>query len=144
MKPTSLLKRAKTFCATHHYRFTEPRERVLSLLIDAHEAMGAYQIIDALSSDQIKINPPTVYRAIEFWHTHGFIHRVESLNAYMACCGHKHHTHAYLFICDHCHTSVELACDEFPAALATMMQHKQLTMTHSATEIHGTCHQCSH
>lgn len=143
MEKLDLLLRAKRYCEAGKHRFTQPRERVLSLLIKSTAPMGAYQILELLSSDKGKINPPTIYRAIEFWAQHGFIHKIQSMNAYMICCEHQRHVNFCIFVCDDCHMVVELEMNRLPKPITADIENKHWTISGSNTEIHGTCNQCS-
>jgi hypothetical protein len=64
--------------------------------------MTAYEILDAVRDKGITA-PPTVYRALNRLVEEGLAHRVESINAYVAC-AHSHHSDgAVVFaICDNC------------------------------------------
>ena len=137
-----LIHRAQKFCEASKYRFTAPRARVLSLLADCNAPMSAYQMLASLSSGKATISPPTVYRAIEFWNKHGFIHRIASMNAYIACCGHKQHENACIFICNTCHAVLELTMQQLPPPVVSAIASKHLTVTGSTTEIYGKCAQC--
>ena len=66
-------------------RFTPLRSHVLELIISDGGAIKAYDLLDRLSPDLGSPKPPTVYRALEFLSKHGLIHRVEALNAFIAC-----------------------------------------------------------
>jgi Fur family zinc uptake transcriptional regulator len=142
MSQHNAITRAKKFCETHKYRFTEPRRRVLSLLVSENVAMGAYEVLEALSSDKERLSPPTVYRAIDFWNKNGFIHRIESMNAYIACCEHSHHKNFCIFICKLCNTVMELKLPHLPAPITRVLENNDLTMAHSTTEIYGKCSRC--
>lgn len=72
---------------------TEPTQKVLKALIATKRPLSAY---DILEKSGIK-SPPTVYRALEKLAATGLIHRLESLNAYIACCQHDTHD------CGHSH-----------------------------------------
>jgi Fur family zinc uptake transcriptional regulator len=52
--------------------------------------MTAYEILDALKRKGITA-PPTVYRALTRLLEEGLVHRLESINAYVACSEEKHH-----------------------------------------------------
>ncbi|MFN3233879.1 MAG: Fur family transcriptional regulator [Gammaproteobacteria bacterium] len=143
MSKVNLVNRAKNFCEMKKYRFTIPRERVLTALAKRNKPMGAYQIIETLSTDKEKINPPTVYRAIEFWIKHGFIHRIESMNAYIACCGFHKHENFCMFICNNCNMVTELTMDKFPSGITEQILNKGMTIMSSFTEIYGKCCQCN-
>ncbi len=142
MESRNLINKAREYCETKKHRFTLPRERVLSILKQAKIPMGAYQILEALSSSHEKVNPPTIYRAIEFWLKHGFIHRIESMNAFIVCCEHLQHDNFCIFICDGCQQVIELDMCHLPAPMTNDIVKKQLKITHASTEVHGKCRQC--
>jgi Fur family zinc uptake transcriptional regulator len=48
------------------------------------QALGAYEIIDRLT-DKSRPAPITIYRALDFLRENGFVHRIESRNAFVAC-----------------------------------------------------------
>src|SRR5690349_12792813 len=79
------LARAEAYCVANHERLTAPRRRVLQLLLQAGHPVKAYDLIAAFGEDGSPAKPPTVYRALEFLSRLGFAHRIESLNAYVAC-----------------------------------------------------------
>jgi Fur family zinc uptake transcriptional regulator len=87
-------------------RLTGPRRRVLELLLEAGGPVKAYDLIAAYGERGAK--PPTVYRALEFLERQGFAHRLESLNAYVACprAGEVHG--AAFLICECCGATVEV------------------------------------
>ena len=94
------LTRAEQRCEAAEQRLTPPRRRVLELLLEAGQPVKAYDLIAAYGSDGAPAKPPTVYRALEFLSGQGFAHRIESLNAYVACRrGEEGHAAAFL-ICD--------------------------------------------
>jgi len=83
-------------------RFTPLREHVLELILSDGGAVKAYDLLDRLRPDLGSPKPPTVYRALEFLSRHGLVHRVEALNAFIAC-DHDHAGHlAEFFICEKC------------------------------------------
>jgi Fur family zinc uptake transcriptional regulator len=67
-------------------RLTPVRVRVLEILSEAHRAMGAYEILERLAAEGLGAQPPVAYRALDFLIAAGFVHKVERLNAYVACC----------------------------------------------------------
>lgn len=93
-------------------RFTPLRAHVLELIIEDGKAVKAYDLLARLKPNVGSPKPPTVYRALDFLSRHGLIHRVEALNAFIAC-DHSHvHSHegevgehrhlAEFFICEKC------------------------------------------
>lgn len=82
---TSAISVAEDQCRAQKLQFTPVRRRVLEILLKQHRAMGAYDILAQLAQEGLGSQPPVVYRALDFLVTNGFVHKVEKLNAYMAC-----------------------------------------------------------
>src|SRR3954453_12524056 len=76
---------AEERCAEDDQRLTPPRRRVLELLLQHGQPMKAYDLIAGFATGGPPAKPPTVYRALDFLEKQGFAHRIESLNAYVAC-----------------------------------------------------------
>lgn len=94
-------------CRAQKLQLTPVRRRVLEILLERHQAMGAYEVLDILSEEGLGSQPPVAYRALDFLVKHGFAHRIERLNAYTAC-AHPGHHHAPMFlICRNCRTVAE-------------------------------------
>ncbi|WP_325048901.1 transcriptional repressor [Rhodophyticola porphyridii] len=88
-------------------RLTPARRRVLELLLEDHRAHGAYDILARLQAEGLGAQPPTAYRALDFVVSHGFAHRIERLNAYIACT-HSGGAHRPTFpICRKCESVAE-------------------------------------
>jgi Fur family zinc uptake transcriptional regulator len=89
-----------------------------------------------------KPKPPTAYRAIEFWQKHGFIHRIESLNAYTACKAGHHHQGSQFMICNDCgHVTEAHSCD-IPQPLKDNIENGAFQASHWNLEVHGVCAKC--
>lgn len=132
---------AETRCGEEGQRLTAPRRRVLELLLSAPGPVKAYDLINGFGESGEAAKPPTVYRALEFLEKQGFAHRIESLNAYVACSlGDEAHAAAFL-ICDCCGATREVepaGASTFTAAAdAAGYQVQSLTI-----EAHGRCEAC--
>ena len=93
---------AEAKCRAEGLRLTPARRRVLEILLESHAAMGAYDILDRLAAEGLGSRPPVAYRALAFLTEHGFAHRVERLNAFVAC-AHPGPSHEPAFlICTGC------------------------------------------
>ena len=79
------LKAAEGLCVAERQRLTEPRRRALEMLLRAGQPVKAYDLLPKFHAGGRAAKPPTVYRALEFLERHGLAHRIESLNAYVAC-----------------------------------------------------------
>lgn len=137
------LERAHTLCRTRKLRLTPQRERVLTALLDNHKAVSAYDIMDKLVEDGRRPAPISVYRALEFLVEQGLAHRIESRNAYIACC-HDHTNEAALvfFLCEACGAVGESHSPGLKQALDTLAADVAFSASQSVLEIKGVCGSC--
>ena len=127
-------------------RLTPIRARVLRLIAEAGKPVKAYDLLDMVRSGEgVGADaPPTVYRALDFLLANGFIHKLQSVNAFVACHHPDSAQHSVPFlICDRCHSAVELedaavvgALDDRARALGFVPQAQSL-------EVHGLCAACA-
>ncbi len=141
-KPEPFIHQAECFCEQHKLRLTPPRRAVLHIIAASPQPIGAYQILEKLRHILPHPKPPTVYRAISFWQQHGFIHRVESLNAYIACHADHRHQGGQFMICDDCGVVIETHVCSLPQPLAESAAKHMFRPTSWHVEIHGICHSC--
>ncbi len=135
------LKEAERLCSERGGRLTPLRRQVLKLLLESHGAAKAYDLLGDLEGDS-SAKPPTVYRALEFLMDMGLAHRIESLNAFVAC-GHWGHGHSAVFlICDTCGWSGEMHADQSVKKLAQEIAAVGFQMRSSVMEIRGICERC--
>ena len=136
-------KEVEQSCLSKGLQLTPLRRRVLSILSDSREPLGAYAIIEKLSRLEGKqIAPPTVYRTLDFFEENGFLHKIESRNVF-ALCQHPGHTHAgVLLLCDTCHCSQEIEDADFTAACAKVAKTSGFELAHQMLELHGRCQSC--
>ena len=123
-------------------RLTPLRREVLELVASAGKPAKAYDLLDRLREKHGNAAPPTVYRALDFLLENGFIHKLESINAYVSC-HHPAEAHQVPFlICDKCQCAQEV-CDERVAELIEA-QAKAFGFRPQAQtlEVHGICKNC--
>ena len=135
------LKAAEGRCAAERQRLTEPRRRALEMLLRAGQPVKAYDLLPKFHAGGRAAKPPTVYRALEFLERRGLAHRIESLNAYVACKqGPEAHAAAFL-ICDCCGETreVEPVGAERLIELAGRAGYSVSVVT---VEAHGRCAAC--
>ncbi|MEM7499057.1 MAG: transcriptional repressor [Pseudomonadota bacterium] len=80
-----VLARVSALCEAEGLRLTPTRRRALEVLLEDHAALGAYDVLRRLQEDGLGAQPPAAYRALDFLVAHGFAHRIERLNAFVAC-----------------------------------------------------------
>lgn len=134
---------AEAICVRRDQKLTAPRRRVLELLLEAGQPVKAYDLMAAYEPGA-PAKPPTVYRALEFLEREGFAHRIESLNAFVAC---RHplqegraHAAAFL-ICDCCGATREIE-PEIGGTLAAQAGAAGYDIKALTVEAHGLCQDC--
>ena len=80
-----LMARAEALSEARGVRLTPVRRRVLEILLEEHRALGAYEVLERLSAEGFGKQPPVAYRALDFLVENGLVHRVQRLNAFIAC-----------------------------------------------------------
>jgi len=123
-------------------RLTPLRKEVLELIAASRKPVKAYDLLDQLREKHGNAAPPTVYRALDFLLENGFIHKLESINAFVSC-HHPAEAHQVPFlICDNCASAQEV-CD---ARVAELIEAQARTFGFrpqaQTLEVHGLCKQC--
>jgi len=136
------LQSAEALCHRQGLRLTATRRQVLELVWASHKAVKAYDILDQLSEDGRRVKPPTVYRALAFLMTHGFVHRVDSLNAFVGCPQPGETHSAQFLICDGCGEVSEMAAPSIDKAVAGKADVAGFAISHQIIELHGHCPSC--
>ena len=122
-------------------KLTRIRRKVLHLLLESEEPAKAYDLLANLDGEGAA-KPPTVYRALDFLQEMGLAHKIESLNAYVAC-GHTKHAHSAVFIiCDSCGAAEELHATKTSKSIAQETEAAGFTIRHAIIEARGTCRKC--
>ena len=138
-------------CSERGLRLTEIRARVLGLVADAGKPIKAYDLLDRIRADKLddedsagSAAPPTVYRALDFLLANGFIHKLESVNAFVACHHPSTAQHSVPFlICDRCHAAVELEDERIVALLDEKARALGFVPQAQTLEVHGLCARCA-
>lgn len=140
---SQLIARAQSLCEQRGVRLTAQRERVYGIIIQSKRAISAYDLLDVLRETEPQAKPPTVYRALDFLLSQGFVHKVESTNSFIACClpGHEQHC-SQLLICDKCGAVEECHVDTLSTALKEKAHQAGFEVSHHVIETHGICRTC--
>ncbi len=137
-----LIKHVEGVCAQNGLRFTDPRRHVLEIIAASDKPMGAYDILAALGSYMDNPKPPTAYRAIEFLAGQGFIHKIESLNAFVICATDHRHNGSQFLVCDDCGKVIEAHLCHLPDDLDRAAKGVGFALSRWDAELHGTCKDC--
>ncbi|MBO67566.1 MAG: Fur family transcriptional regulator [Acidiferrobacteraceae bacterium] len=129
-------------CKNAGLQLTPVRRRVLEILLAEHHAHGAYEILDRLRDEGLGSQPPIVYRALEFLVHNGFAHKIERLNAFIAC-AHLAGNHSPVFlICRLCAAVAEEHADLTRGVLGRAAKTVGFLIERPAVEIEGICIVC--
>jgi len=105
--------------------------------------MGAYEIIERLECQGAKPQPPTAYRALEYLVEHGLVHRIEKLNAYVACARPDRCKSAGFIVCKQCRTVAEVECGpSSDAELFRVAENAGFDTKSTVMEVEGICANC--
>lgn len=136
------LSRADAFAAEHGLAWTPLRRQVYERVLAAQRPIGAYDLLAELEPTRGRVPPTTVYRALDFLVEHGFIHRIESKNAFFACreIGVPHE--GQFLICDACGDTVEIPGGELAKQLSSTEPAHGFEVHHQVVELSGLCGHC--
>ena len=133
---------AETRCATDGLRFTPVRRKVFEILLQEHRALGAYTILDRLREAGFGSQPPVAYRALDFLVANGLAHKIERLNAFIACVHPSHaHTPAFM-ICRVCDAGAETQSSPARGALGSAARATGFRIERTVVEAEGVCPAC--
>ena len=133
---------AESICTKRGSRLTDQRKHILRLIWESHKPVKAYELLEKLAKHTGKIQPPTVYRALDFLIDHGLIHRIDSQNAFVGC----HHPDAdhecFFLICRACGNADEYCSPELKNAITQTSDHHNFNVEGITLELSGICHIC--
>jgi len=126
-------------CRAAGLQLTEGRRRVLEILLSEHRALGAYEVLEILGKGA---QPPMAYRALDFLVKNGFAHRIERLNAFIAC-AHPGTDHSPAFlICRVCDAVAEAPSEPTKGRLGEAAKAAGFKIERAVVEAVGVCPNC--
>ena len=135
-----------TPCAASNLRLTPLRRMVLAYLQQAQEPVKAYDILDALRGKSSKaLTPASVYRTLEFLLNQGLVHKIGSLNAFVACAQACQEPHApvFMLVCPGCRKSREVDNPALYQTIFSTMQQQGFQLQGDTVELTGICPRCA-
>ena len=120
---------------------TKNQSLVLDALTNAHQALGAYALLDLLREKGFKA-PLQIYRPLEQLVDLGLVHRLESLNAWTVCCTNKHEGTPIFAICDDCGSVTEHLDEKITTNIIALPGNGGFVPNRSIVEIYGQCNDC--
>ena len=130
------------YCAENGLRLTASRDLVLEILLSDHRALGAYDILDEMAKRGQSAQPPIVYRALDFLVANRFAHKIEHLNAFLACgMPGAEHSPAFL-VCNNCRKVAEATVNDTDALLERFANNSGFVIQNTVIEAFGLCPEC--
>ena len=123
-------------------RGEETQAEVLAVLQRRRGPLSAYDVLGELREANPKIAPPTIYRALAALTERGRVHRLESLNAFIACQCTRHQHATILSICDDCGAVEENVAPDLVDRLSSIIAMSGFAPMRHVIEVHGLCASC--
>lgn len=120
----------------------EQDKMIVEALRAAGRPVSAYEIIDRLR-EKASLAPQTVYRSLDRLIAAGSAHRLESLNAFVACSHSAHEGTAVFAICDSCGAVEELENPRAIEALSDWARKARFVVRAMTIELRGRCGACA-
>ena len=121
---------------------TPNQKQVWDTLLAAGVPLGAYALLDRLKGSNFKA-PLQVYRALDKLVEYGMVHRIESLNAFVACAqGHDQEGPTAFAICEICGQVEEFTDPEIGRGLTRWSSNQPFKIAKVTVEMRGLCQCC--
>jgi Fur family zinc uptake transcriptional regulator len=133
---------AEQLAKTRGEKLTKLRHRVLEIMLESHRPVGAYDVLGALAKDGTRPAPPTVYRALDFLRSQGFVHRIDSQNAFAACFAPGKPHRSRFLLCRACRQVAEIEDKALDSALVDATGRAGFAAENETVEITGLCADC--
>jgi Fur family transcriptional regulator, zinc uptake regulator len=133
----------EAICAERRLRLTALRRRALEILLEEHKAIGAYDMLARMAAEGLGAHPPIAYRALDFLVENGFAHRIERLNAFVACPTPATRHRPAFMVCRLCRTVAEAEATGAEGALGPSAEEVGFRIERTVVEAEGVCPACS-
>lgn len=125
-------------------KLTRNQGLVLDALCRAEAPLSAYTILDRLRDEGFRA-PLQVYRALDKLLELGLVHRLESINAFVACAHPHQHEHELIAfaICRNCGRVDEFSDATLEERLGRWARTHSFRPARTTIELSGTCGACA-
>ena len=124
------------------YRDLKPKQKkVYDKIYHSDSATSAYSLLDQLHGDGFRA-PTQIYRVLNQLLERRLIHRVESLNAYVACRQQHDLGNTAFTVCEECGSVEELESAGIVARLREDAEKSKFSLKQAVVELKGKCNVC--
>lgn len=134
---------AERVCAAKQFNLTPSRKRVLEIVWQRHEPIGAYDILAELAKEGGRPAPQKVYRALEFLQEAGLVHRLDTLNAFLGCDRPEDAHSGQFLVCTRCRRVAEIEDSLLNRTLKERARSLGFRLDASPVEIKAICSECA-
>lgn len=126
------------------HQLTKNQDLVLTQLGKSSSPLSAYDLLDQLRDEGLKA-PLQIYRALDKLTEMGLAHRLETLNAFVACAHPNCHENELIAfgICEKCHKVWEFSDEAVSERLNHWASERDFTPHKTSLEIRGLCASCA-
>ncbi len=137
-----VIKHAAQMCGDNSLNLTPIRKKVLEIISENHKPAKAYDVLARLKDEGFSDKPPTVYRALDFLIENKMVHKLSTINAYVACFSDKPSEVSCFLICEKCQDIEEFYDDNLVKAINAIGRNKKVIMKNINLEIEFKCGNC--
>ena len=131
--------------AKNTFELTKKQSLVMNLLSEAKGPLSAYQILHDLYDHGFR-GPTQVYRVLDKLLELGMVHRIESMNSFVACqqekCHEKNKEINLFTICKICGSVQELLSNGLKNLVKSLSKDNNFLLKSSVLELNGVCSKC--
>jgi Fur family zinc uptake transcriptional regulator len=131
--------------AASGYHPTRLRRLVLGLLLETGAPVKAYDLVERARAKGHKLTPATVYRVLDHLLASGLVHRINSINSFVACnhpgpeAGHQ----PLILVCRDCRQATEIDDIDLAKALFNRLSALGHVVSGGGVEVQGLCPACA-
>ncbi len=137
-----VMKNAQELCKEGSINLTPIRKKVLEIIASNHKPARAYDILAKLKNEGFSDKPPTVYRALDFLIANKIIHKLNTINAYVACFNNDAENISCFLICEKCHFIQEFQDKKLIKAISDIGKNKKINIKNVNLEMMFKCDEC--
>ena len=143
MDRLAALERAVRSATARKLRVTTNRRRVLDCILQSEQPMSAYAVLRRLRADRPRAAPLSVYRALDFLFHHGFVNRIELLNAYVVRLDRGSGRARQVLVCASCGMIDEIGDRRVADRLRQLARRHGFRIDRQVVELSGLCARCA-